>query len=105
MTKFLNGLKFLNGRKENKMTDRIEEIYESLKRVNRGTWRFDESTLMLIIDLGADNILKFRIPDRPIGHFLANSQKNIAFLLETIYQAKEDEIEGLEKIVPGPASA
>lgn len=69
--------------------ERIDEIYESLKRSARGSWNYDASTMTLVIDLGGDNVITMRVPDRNLGSFLARSSNRIAWLLEALYQHKE----------------
>jgi len=79
--------------------DRIDEIYESLKRSARGTWRYDTTTMTLVIHLDDQNIIKVNIPNREIGSFLARSPNRVAWLLESIYAHRDIALQLLPKEV------
>ena len=68
---------------------RVDEIYHALRQAKKGNWRYDESTQHLIIDLGANNIIKTRIPDKPVGNFIADSAQYVSWLLEAILTVDE----------------
>ena len=72
-----------------KFNERIDEIYDSLKRSARGNWRYDTTTMTLVIYLDDKNIIKAKIPDRNIGAFIAESPNRVAWLMESIYVHKE----------------
>jgi len=82
-----------------KFDDRIDEIYESLKRSARGNWRYDATTMTLVIHLDDQNIIKVNIPNRDIGSFLARSPNRVAWLLESIYAHRDIALQLLPKEV------
>ena len=68
---------------------KVEEIYQHLKLAKKGNWRYDDTTLQLVLDLGGDNVIKTKIPDRAIGSFLADSAEHVSWLLEAILTIDE----------------
>jgi len=72
-----------------KFEDRIDEIYDSLKKSARGTWRYDATTMTLVIHLDDQNIIKFHVPNRDIGSFIAKSPNRVAWLLESVYSHRD----------------
>jgi len=76
-----------------KFNDRIDQIYDSVKRSARGTWRYDSTTMTLVIHLDDQNIIKFNVPNRDIGSFLARSPNRVAWLLESVYAHREIALE------------
>jgi len=76
-----------------KFDQRIDDIYDSIRRSARGTWKYDASTMTLVIHLDDQNIIKVHIPNRDIGSFLARSPNRIAWLLEAIYAHREIALE------------
>lgn len=72
-----------------KFNERIDEIYDSIKRSAKGVWRYDSTTMTLVIHIDDQNIIKAKIPHRDIGEFISQSPNRVAWLLEALYTHRD----------------
>ncbi len=80
-----------------KFDDKVNEIYDSVKRSARGVWRYDASTMTLVIHIDDQNIIKVKIPNRDIGNFIAESPNRVAWLMESLYIHRDIALQLLPK--------